>query len=109
MFLTVRLEELQPIFNMVLGFSSFPELLVTGIPARFDLIPKDIYLQIVGQYLGELVALDLWEMFYAYADIGFGAAGEPEALENTKNVQFSSVIEADFLSSACISILGLTA
>ena len=61
-------------------------ILVTGGKARFELIPKDTYIQSVGQYLGDFVALDLWEMFNCFADIGFGAAGEPEVLDNTKKV-----------------------
>jgi len=32
------------------------------------------------------VALDLLEMFHAFADYGFAAAGTPEALNKTKQV-----------------------
>lgn len=60
--------------------------LVTGRKARFDLIPRDAYIQNVSQFMGEFVAIDLWEMFYSFTDIGFGAAGEPEVLRNTKEV-----------------------
>ena len=60
--------------------------LVTGRKARFDLIPKEVYIQNTGKFIGEFAAIDLWEMFNCFADIGFGAAGEPEALENTKAV-----------------------
>ena len=51
--------------------------LVTGRKARFDLIPKDVYIKHIGRFLGEFVATDLWEMFNCFTDIGFGAAGEP--------------------------------
>lgn len=34
----------------------------------------------------ELMAIDLYEMFNAFADIGFAAAAEPENLNNTKEV-----------------------
>jgi hypothetical protein len=50
------------------------------------LIPKDVYIQNIAKFLGEFVATDLWEMFYSFAEIGFGATGEPEALRNTKEV-----------------------
>ena len=60
--------------------------LVTGRKARFDLTPKDVYIQNTGKFLGEFVATDLWEMFNCFTDIGFGAAGEPETLGNTKGV-----------------------
>jgi hypothetical protein len=50
------------------------------------LIPKDAFIKNLGQFMGEFVATDLWEMFNSFADIGFGAAGEPEALGNTKEV-----------------------
>ena len=43
-----------------------------------------------GQYMGEFIATDLWEMFNAFAEIGFGEAGEPENLNNTKEVQIST-------------------
>jgi hypothetical protein len=59
---------------------------VTGRKARFDLIPKDVYIQNTGQFVGEFVATELWEMFHCFVDIGFGAAGEPEALGNTREV-----------------------
>jgi hypothetical protein len=36
--------------------------------------------------MGEFVALELCEMFHSFNDIGFGAAGEPEVMENTKRV-----------------------
>lgn len=36
--------------------------------------------------MGEFVATDLLEMYHSFADIGFGAAGEPEVLDNTKAV-----------------------
>jgi hypothetical protein len=49
-------------------------------------MPKDVFLSIVGQHAGAFIALDLWEMYNAFADVGFGAAGEPEALNNTKEV-----------------------
>ena len=62
--------------------------LVTGRKARFDLIPKDVYIQNTAKFLGEFVATELWEMFNCFADIGFGAAGDPEALGNTKEVRF---------------------
>lgn len=60
--------------------------LVTGRKARFDLIPKNSYMEIVGPRMGEFVATDLWEMFDFFNAYGFGAAGEPEALNNTKEV-----------------------
>jgi len=50
------------------------------------LIPKDAYIQATGQFLGEFIATDLWEMFYCFADIGFGEAGEPQNMNNTKEV-----------------------
>jgi hypothetical protein len=64
--------------------SEFEE--VTGVKASFDLIPHQAYIQALTPYLGEFVAIDLWEMFQAFSDIGFGAAGEPEVLANTKGV-----------------------
>jgi hypothetical protein len=36
--------------------------------------------------VGDLVALDLWEMFNAFADLGFAAAGDAENLKNTEEV-----------------------
>jgi hypothetical protein len=60
---------------------------VTGRKARFDLIPRDAYISGTAKYLGDLVALDLWEMFNSFADLGFAAAGEPECLQNTKEVR----------------------
>jgi hypothetical protein len=50
------------------------------------LIPKDAYIKNVGQFMGEFVATELWEMFHCFTDIGFGAAGQPEALRNTEEV-----------------------
>lgn len=69
---------------------------VTGRKARFELIPRDVYIKGTSQYLGDLVALDLWEMFNAFADVGFAAAGEPENLQNTKEVSNPSEIFIDF-------------
>ena len=63
---------------------------VTGKKARVDLIPKDAYIANTGKYMGEFVATDLWEMFHAFADIGFGEAGEPQYLNNTKEVLIST-------------------
>jgi hypothetical protein len=51
-------------------------------------VPKDAYIQQLGAYLGEFVAIDLYEMFHAFADIGFGEAGEPDKMNNTKEVPF---------------------
>jgi hypothetical protein len=59
---------------------------VTGKKSRFDPIPYEAWIGAIGPYMGELVAIDLWEMFQAFADIGFGAAGEPENLKNTEDV-----------------------
>jgi len=50
------------------------------------LIPKDFYISLLSPRMGEFVATDLWEMFNAFTDIGFGEAGEPENLNNTKEV-----------------------
>jgi hypothetical protein len=63
---------------------------VTGKKARVELIPKDAYIANTGKYMGEFVATDLWEMFHAFADIGFGEAGEPQYLNNTKEVLIST-------------------
>lgn len=80
---------------------------VTGRKAAFNLIPRDVYLKQLAPYLGDFVALDLWEMFNAFADLGFAAAGDPENLKNTEEVHpFSSVTKQCSLAS--ISILGLT-
>ena len=57
--------------------------------------------------MGDLVALDLWEMFNAFADLGFMAAGEPENMKNTKEV-VPLTFNADRGSLDSISILGLT-
>jgi hypothetical protein len=59
---------------------------VTGKKARFDLVPHEAFIGAISPYMGELVAIDLWEMFQAFADIGFGSAGEPENLKNTEDV-----------------------
>ena len=61
-------------------------MIVTGRKATFNLIPRDAYLKQTGQYVGDLVALDLWEMFNAFADLGFAAAGDAENLKNTEEV-----------------------
>jgi hypothetical protein len=69
-----------------MGLFSTLLTIVTGRKARFELVPKDVFLATTSQYIGDLAALDLWDMFYAFAEIGFGAAGDPEALNNTKAV-----------------------
>jgi len=60
-----------------------------------------------SQYMSDLVALDLWEMFYAFADIGFGAAGDPENMKNTEEVILPP-FDVDKLSLAFISTPGLS-
>jgi predicted nucleic acid-binding protein len=61
-------------------------VLVTGRKARYQHIPRDAFMAATAQHTGTFVALDLWEMYNAFADLGFAAAGEPEALNNTKEV-----------------------
>jgi hypothetical protein len=60
---------------------------VTGVSARFDLIPKDEYINSVGPYIGKLAGLDLYDMFFSIAEFGYAAAEEPEALKNTADVR----------------------
>ena len=79
-----------------------PLMQVTGIPARFDLVPREAFLKSISQYSGDLIALDLWEMFNAFNDIGFGAAGEPEALSNTQQV-FSVTFRSSNIVARCTS------
>jgi hypothetical protein len=62
--------------------------IVTGRKAKFNLVPKEAFLSQTGQYMGDFVALDLLEMFYAFAEIGFGAAGDPENMKNTEEVVY---------------------
>jgi hypothetical protein len=69
---------------------------VTGRKARFDPIPREAYLSAISPYLGDFVALDLWEMFNAFADVGFAAAGEPENVQNTKDVSNPSQMFVNF-------------
>jgi hypothetical protein len=67
---------------------SYSQLLkiVTGKKARFDCIPRDAFISAVAPYAGELVATELFQMYHAFSDIGFGYAGEPEVLKNTEEV-----------------------
>jgi len=78
--------------------SDFEE--VTGGKARFDLIPHQAYIQALSPYLGEFIATDLWEMFQAFSDIGFGAAGEPEVMANTKELGIHLNTWTDFLKES---------
>jgi len=73
---------------------------VTGRKARFDLIPRDVYIKNVSQFMGEFIATDLWEMFHSFADIGFGAAGEPEVLNNTKALGIHLNTWSEFLRNS---------
>jgi hypothetical protein len=61
-------------------------IVVTGRKARFQLVPKDAYISTIAPVMTEFIAIDLWEMFQSFADIGFGEAGEPEHMNNTKAV-----------------------
>ena len=72
---------------------------VTGRKAAFHLIPRDVFLKQTAQYLGDFVALDLWEMFNAFADLGFAAAGDPENLKNTEEVPLFSIVTKHSLES----------
>jgi len=69
----------------------------TGRKARVDLLPKDAYIASLAPYLGEFVATDLYEMYYAFADIGFGEFGEPDALKNTEELGIHLHTWADYL------------
>lgn len=59
---------------------------VTGRKAKFFPAPKELYIPRVASMLGPVVAEALWEMCQAYTEYGFGQAGEPEYLNNTKEV-----------------------
>jgi hypothetical protein len=61
-------------------------LLATGKKAKFNLIPKDAYIKMLTPVMGAFVATDLWEMFDFFCTCGFGEAGKPAALNNTKEV-----------------------
>jgi hypothetical protein len=78
--------------------------LVTGKKARFELVPKDTYVQSVGQYLGTFIAVELWEMFNYFADLGFGTAGEPEVLDNTKKVRFKFYFRTSYMGSSVFTL-----
>lgn len=83
--------------------------IVTGRSAQFLLVPKDEYIKQTGEYVGEFVADELWEMFNYFSEFGFGAAGKPEALNCTKEVALIlTVIETNLGSSVCTSIAGST-
>jgi hypothetical protein len=59
---------------------------VTGRKAKFNLIPKDAFIKMLTPVPGAFVATDLWEMFDFFNTNGFGEAGKPEVLSNTKEV-----------------------
>jgi hypothetical protein len=82
---------------------------VTGKKARVELVPKDVYIAIISKSMGDFVAIDLWEMMQAFAEIGFGEAGEPQYLNNTKEVLISTPASmgVDTCSSVFTSIPGL--
>jgi hypothetical protein len=66
--------------------------------------PKEMYIPRVASMVGPVVAEALWEMCQAYTEYGFGEAGEPEYLNNTKEVRrlfiWSNMISWEFASIA---------